>query len=150
MWVTTVRNQFFLCLCAASVVCSLSGGAHADDRFVKEAKLRSARDFDKTLPDQPVEEWLRVRLPGYKTSWGEHITDCGEGTGTAVDKERDMPLCAEIEIRDRSRVTGYLLLLVGTEKRGLLKDGLALYFGYLERRGTTYDFKRLSDLLMVK
>lgn len=145
-----MRNQLLFCLFGAAVVCSAAGSAHADDQFVKGAKLLSARDFDKTLPGQPIEEWLRVHLPGYKTFWGEHITDCGEGTGTAIDKERDMPLCVELEIKDGPKVKGYLLLLVGTEKRGLLKDGFGLYFGYLEHRGTKYDFQRLSDVLNVK
>jgi hypothetical protein len=144
------RSQCLVCLLAAGVIWSVSSGARADDEFVTGAKLLTARDFDDTLPGQPIEEWLRVHLPGYQTVWGEHITDCGEGTGRAVDKERDMPQCAEIEIRDRSRAAGYLLLLVGTQTRGLLNDGLGLYFGYLEHRGTKYDFKRLSDVLKVK
>ena len=144
-------SQFLACLVAAGVIWAASSGAGAEDHpFVQGAKLLTARDFDDTLPGQPIEEWLRVHLLGYQTVWGEHITDCGEGTGSAVDKERDMPLCAEIEIKDRSRVAGHLLLLVGTQKRGLLKDGLGLYFGYLEHRGTKYDFKRLSDVLKVK
>ena len=144
------RGQFLFCLFAASLACLVSGGAHADDQFVAGAKLRSAHDFDSTLPVQPIEEWLRVHLPLYQLSWGEHITDCGEGTGSALDKERDMPLCAEIEIMDGPKAKGYLALLVGTQKRGLLQDGIGLYFGYLEHRGTKYDFKRLSDVLEVK
>jgi len=144
------RSGFLICLFAASLVCSVPGGARADDQFVKGAKLLSAHDFDNTLPHQAVEEWLRVYLPGYKTVWGEHITDCGEGTGTAADKERDMPLCAEIEIKEGPKVAGYLALLVGTQKRGLLKDGIGPYFGFLEHRGTKYNFKRLSDVLKVK
>lgn len=150
MWPTMTRSQLFFCLFAASLVCSVSDGAHADDQFVNGAKLRSAHDFDKTLSGQPIEEWLRVHLPWYKMSWAEHITDCGEGAGSAIDKERDMPLCAEIDVKDGPEVTGYLVLLVGTQKRGLLKDGIGLYFGYLEHRGTKYDFKRLSDVLKVK
>jgi len=143
------HHQFFF-LITAGLLCSAAVGALADDQFVKEAKLRSAYDFDKTLPRQPIDEWLRVHLPWYETPWGEHITDCGEGTGSAADRERDMPLCAEIDVKDGTKVTGYLALLVATQKRGLLKDGMGLYFGYLEHRGTRYDFKRLSDVLEVK
>jgi hypothetical protein len=144
------RSQSLACLVAAGVIWAASSGARAEDPFVQGAKVLTARDFDDTLPGQPIEEWLRVHLLGYQTVWGEHITDCGEGTGRAVDKERDMPQCAEMEIRDRSRPAGYLLLLVGTQKRRRLKDGLGLYFGYLEHRGTKYDFKRLSDALKVQ
>jgi hypothetical protein len=144
------RSQCLVCLLAASVLWSVSSGARADDQLVTGAKLLTARDFDETLPGQPIEKWLREHLAEYTTVWGEHITDCGEGTGSAVDKERDMPLCAEIEIKDRASVVGYLLLLVGTQTRGLSKDGMGLYFGYLEHRGTKYDLKRLSDVLKVK
>ena len=91
-----------------------------------------------------------MHLSWYKTSWSEHITDCGEGTGSAIDMQRDMPLCAEIDVMDGPKVTGNLVLLVGTQKRGLLKDGIGLYSGYLERRGTRYNFNRLSDVLKVK
>jgi len=47
-------------------------------------------------------------------------------------------------------MVGYLALMVGTHKRGLLKEGNGLYFGYLEPAGTRYDFKRLGDVLKVK
>ena len=151
MCLIVTRSQFLLCLFAVGLICSAFGGAHAEDGVVKAAKLLTAQDFDKTLPDQPIEEWLRMHLPaGYDATWGEYATDCGEGTGSAVDKERDMPLCAEVEIREGTKVMGYLALLVGTRKRGLLKDGVGLYFGYLEHGGNKYDFKRLGDVLKVK
>ncbi len=111
----------------------------------------SARDFDKTLPDQPVVEWLRAHLPSScRVLWGEDITDCGESTGTAIDKERDMPLCAEVEIKQGAKVIGYLALFVATQKRGFLASDAGLYFGYLEHNGIKYDFRQLSDLLKVK
>lgn len=143
------HRQFFFLL-AACLLCSVAAGVHADDQFVKAAKLRSAYDFDKALPRQPIVEWLRVHLPWYETSWGEHITDCGEGTGSAADRERDMPLCAEIGVKDGPKEVGYLALLVATQKRGLLQDGIGLHSGYLEHHGTRYDFKRLSDVLKVR
>ena len=61
-----------------------------------------------------------------------------------------MPLCAEVEIKRGAKTVGYLALMVGTQKRGPLKDGNALYFGYLEHAGAKYDFKRLRDVLKVK
>lgn len=143
------RSRLLFRLVAASLACLVFGGAQADDRFVRETKSRSAHDFDDALPVQPVAEWLRAHLPSYQISWGEHITDCGEGTGSAIDKERDMPLCAEIVVKDGPKAKGYLVLLVGTQKRGLSKDGIGLYFGYLEHRGTKFEFKRLSDALKI-
>ncbi len=134
-----------------SLACSVSASTYADDKFVRAAKSLSARAFDKNLPDQPVEGWLRAHLPvDYQVVWGEEVTDCGEGTGSAIDAKRDMPLCAEVEVKRGAKMVGYLALMVGTQKRGLLKEGNGLYFGYLEHAGTKYDFKRLSDVLKVK
>jgi len=133
-----------------SFACSVSASAYADDAFVRATKSLSARDFDKDLPDQSVEAWLRAHLPaGYQAVWGEEITDCGEGGGAAIEG-RDMPLCAEVKVERGAKMVGYLALMVGTEKRGLLREGRQLYFGYLEHGGTKYDFKRLSDVLKVK
>lgn len=151
MWLNMTRSEFLLSFLATSLVCSVSASAHADDEFVRGAKSLSARDFDKTLPDQSIEAWLRAHLPvGYEAVWGKQITDCGEGTGSAVDAKRDMPLCAEVELKRGAKVAGYLALLVGTQKRGLSKESTGLYFGYLEHAGTKYDFKRLSDVLKIK
>ena len=150
MWLRMTHSQFLLSL-VTSLACSVSASAQADDEFVTGAKSLSARDFDKALPDQSIEAWLRAHLPvGYEAVWGEEITDCGEGTGTSIDAKRDMPLCAEVELKRGAKTVGYLALLVGTQKRGLLKEGLGVYFGHLEHAGTKYDFKRLGDVLKIK
>lgn len=129
----------------------LTGPAHAQDEDVAEAMSLAARKFDGSLPDQPVAAWLRSHVPArYDLVWGEQMTDCGEGTGTAVDSERDMPVCLEVEIKEGQETKGYLSLFVGTEKRGLSKDGCGLYFGFLEDGGRRYIFKRLSDVLGVQ
>jgi hypothetical protein len=146
---TPSRNVFMIL--AAIVFCSLCSVANADDEFVKKAVSLKARDFDQLLPDQPIDGWLRSHIPQrYEVVWGEHVTDCGEGTGTAVDKERDMPICLEVVLKEGPKIRGYLALYVGTEKRGFLKDGCGLYFGYLEHGGDKYNFKRLSDVTKVK
>jgi hypothetical protein len=133
------------------VFCTLFNTANAYDKYVKKAMSLMARDFEKDLPDQPIDVWLRSNIPArYMVVWGERITDCGESTGTAVDKERDMPMCIEVEIKEGPEIKGYLALFVGTKKRGLFKDGYGIYFGYLEHSGNKYIFKRLSDVLKVK
>src|SRR5712691_2074478 len=81
MWLRMTRSQFLLSM-VTSLACSVSASAQADDEFVTGAKSLSARDFDKALPDQSIEAWLRAHLPvGYEAVWGEEIADCGEGTG---------------------------------------------------------------------
>ncbi len=143
--------RYFFVLLIGVLFCTLPSDAHADDAYVKKAKLLSAQQFDSTLPDQPVGIWLRSNIPaGYEVVWGEYITDCGEGTGTAADKERDLPLCAEVELKKGAGVKGYLALFVGTQKRGLLQKGYGLYFGYIEHHGVEHNFKQLSDVSKFK
>ncbi len=96
-----------------SLACSVSASTYADDKFVRAAKSLSARAFDKNLPDQPVEGWLRAHLPvDYQVVWGEEVTDCGEGTGSAIDAKRDMPLCAEVEVKRGACTSDTLNMLV--------------------------------------
>jgi hypothetical protein len=147
---TPYKNSGFIFLTAV-FVCLVSTGALAGDDLAIKARLLSAKHFDATLPEQPVQEWLRRHLPPeYEILWGEYITDCGESTGGASDKKRDMPLCAEVEIKKGARLAGYLALFVGTQKRGLLNNGAGVYFGYLEHQGTKYNFRKLSDILNVE
>lgn len=130
---------------------SVSTGALADDALVIKARSLSAKLFDETLPAQPIEEWLRMHLPSeYEIVWGKYITDCGERTGSATDKKRDIPLCAEVEIRKGTKLVGYLDLFLGTQKRGLLNDSAGVYFGYLEHQGMKYNFRKLSDILKAE
>ena len=144
------KNSVFIFF-TAILFYSVSIGALADDALVIKAKSLNAKHFDETLPAQPIEEWLRRHLPAeYEVVWGEYITDCGESTGGAADKERDMPLCAEVEIRKRTKLVGYLALFVGTQKRGLLNDSAGVYFGYLEHQGTKYNFRKLREILNIE
>jgi hypothetical protein len=55
-----------------------------------------------------------------------------------------------VELLRESKIAGYLALLVGTQKRGLTKEGAGLYFGYAEHAGTKRGFKRLRDVLKLK
>jgi len=146
-----MRKKVTFIFFTAILFFSLSIKVLADDVLVTKAKSLSAKHFDETLPSQSVEEWLRIHIPAeYEVVWGEYITDCGESTGSIADKERDMPLCAEVEIRKETKLIGYLALFVGTRKRGLMHDYAGVYFGYLEYRGTKYNLRKLSDLLIVK
>jgi len=144
------KNSLFIFF-SAILFYSISSGALADDALVIKAKSLSAKQFDETLPSQPIEEWLRIHLPPeYEIVWGKHITDCGERTGSATDKKRDIPLCAEVEIRKGTKLVGYLALFLGTQERGLLNDNAGVYFGYLEHQGIKYNFRKLSEILDVE
>ena len=98
--------------------------AIADDDYIMFAKSLTANQYDKKLPSIPIQQWLTANLPSdVEAVWGENVTDCGEQTGTPeIDKVRDMPLCAEIQLKKEDEVIGYLLLFVGTEKKGKIKN----------------------------
>jgi len=128
-----------------------SSAAPSKDERVNTVKRMSAHDFDTTLPAEPVEQWLSANLPSARRAvWGEYMTDCGEGTGTAADAQRDRPMCAEIEIYEATNLVGYLTLLVGTDKRGMAADNKGLYFGFIDAKGVRIELHKLSDLLTVK
>jgi hypothetical protein len=124
----------------------------ADDDYVTFAKSLLARDFDASLPAQPVEQWLISSLPkGITANWGKYVTDCGEQTGApAIDKERDMPLCAEIELKLKEKAVGHLMLFVGSQTKGKLKELAKLYLGNIEQGNKTVRLKKLGDLKNMK
>jgi len=135
-----------------SMLLFVSSPTMADDAYVNFAKSLPAKKYDKKLPSIPVEPWLTSILPrGIVAVWGENVTDCGEQTGDPeIDKERDMPLCAEIELKKKDKSVGYLLLFVGTEKRGKLKDDAALYYGYIKKDDKTIELKKLQEIMTMK
>ena len=144
------KNSVFIFFIAI-LFYSVSTGALAYDALLIKVRSLNAKYFDETLPAQPIEEWLRMHLAAeYEIIWGQYLTDCGERTGSATDEKRDVPLCAEVEIRKGTQLAGYLALFVGTQKRGLLNDSAGVYFGYLEHHGTKYNFRKLSDILNIK
>ncbi len=123
---------------------------NAEDLYVAHAKRLPARAFDRMLPNQPVQAWIDANLPaGHRAEWGARITDCGEATGGLADRERDMPLCAEVEIEEGDEPRGYLALFVATERQGLLSEGMGLYFGYLDHGGILHHFWQLGDLVSL-
>ena len=52
--------------------------ALADDDYVSFAKSLPAKNFDKSLPSIPTEQWITSSLPsGIVAVWGSNVTDCG-------------------------------------------------------------------------
>ena len=126
--------------------------AMADDDYVSFAKSLPAKKYDRRLPSIPIEQWLSSALPpGVVAEWGNSVTDCGEQTGDPkIDKERDMPLCTEIEFKKKDKSVGYLLLFVGTEKKGKMKEAAGLYYGYIKQGDKTINLKRLQEITKLK
>lgn len=135
-----------------SMILFASSPAPADDDYVSFAKSLPAEKYDKSLPSIPAEQWLNSILPrGIVAVWGNSITDCGEQTGDpAIDRGRDMPLCAEIELKQKDKSVGYLLLFVGTEKKGKLKETAGLYYGYIKQGDKTIGLRKLQEITKLK
>ena len=124
----------------------------AEDDYVIIAKSLLAKDYDETLLSIPVEKWLISVLPqGIDAKWNPNITDCGEQTGDpTIDKDRDVPICAEIELNDNGRSVGYLSLVIGSTKNGISKTRAKLYYGYIKRYEKRVNIRKLSDLSKLK
>lgn len=120
----------------------------AANDYVTFAKSLLAKDYDSSLPSVSIEQWLESILPhGTVTVWGNNETDCGEQTGDPdIDKERDMPLCVEVTLVQKNRTVGYLSLLVGTDKKGKLKNNAGLYYGFIKQGEKTINLKKLREL----
>ncbi|HSB03656.1 MAG TPA: hypothetical protein VLK23_00585 [Thermodesulfobacteriota bacterium] len=124
----------------------------AEDDYVRFAKSLMAKDYEQSLPSIPIQEWLRSILPnGIVALWNPTITDCGEQTGDAeIDKNRDIPMCAEIELKENGTSVGYLLLMIGTQRKGNVKEYAALFSGFVTRHEKTINLRKLSDLSKMR
>jgi hypothetical protein len=134
------------------MILSAASPALADDDYVSYAKSLPAKQFDNSLPSIPTEQWLASSLPsGIVAVWENNVTDCGEQAGDPeIDKKRDMPLCAEIELKKKDKSVGHLLLLVGTEKKGTEVEAVGLYYGYIKKGAKTIDLNKLQEVMKLK
>jgi hypothetical protein len=137
---------------AISTLLLSSSPSAADDDYMTFAKSLTAKEYDQSLPPLPVDQWLTSVLPhGIVALWGTYVTDCGELTGVlATDMDRDMPACAEIELKENGRSAGYILLFIGSEKKGKSNTNAGLYSGEISRDGVVIKLKKLSDLKNMK
>jgi hypothetical protein len=85
---------------------------------ISTAKKAIVRELDNTLAAVAFETWLRG-LVGSQAEMKWEVNDCGEQTGTAADRGRDLPLCAEVQLDIPGRRRLSLSLLVGSENRGV-------------------------------
>jgi hypothetical protein len=124
----------------------------ADDDYVIFTKSLRVDKYDKSLPAIPLEKWLTSILPrGIVAVWSETVTDCGEQTGVPeIDKKRNMLLCVEIELREKGKSVGYLLLFVGTNRKGISKEGVSLYYGYIKQGEKNVRLKNLKEIAKMK
>lgn len=132
----------------ASILIALmaSGAAVADEQdFLAAAKSTLASQVEPGLADETIDVWLAgVIGQQVPTVWG--INDCGEQTGDpAVDKERDLPICGELEATLAPDRSVYLYFSLGTQSLGVLEGRDLWFVGILEPENTL-TFESLSAL----
>ena len=111
------------------------------------AQMISAQKFDASLPLMTVDAWLSSVVPNkVNVTWGSHMTGCGEQTGTSVDADRDMPICAEVEMKGPNEKKAYLLLFVGTRNSGFTPENAQLYWGFYKSGEAFEELRKLGDL----
>jgi hypothetical protein len=86
---------------------------------ISAAKNAVVQDMEKTLPRVTFEAWVQG-LVGAQAALKWSTNDCGEQTGNpALDKGRDFPICAEVQVVVAGDRQLSLSLMVGSTSRGL-------------------------------
>jgi hypothetical protein len=86
---------------------------------IRAAKNAVVQDMEKTLPRATFETWVQG-LVGAQATLKWSTNDCGEQTGNpALDKGRDFPICAEVQVALAGDRQLSLSLMVGSTSRGL-------------------------------
>jgi len=137
---------FFLAfLLSASV---LQAGAQARDaRAIAAAKNTSVHRMDPSLPDRPLERWLR-EVAGRQARITWEVNDCGEQTGNPeTDKGRDFPMCAEAQVTLQGKRKLYVAFSVGTFKTGVHTGSVRFAYAVIHRPGgRDRSIRKLSQL----
>jgi hypothetical protein len=86
---------------------------------ISAAKNAVVQDVEKALPRVTFEAWLQG-LVGPQAALKWSTNDCGEQTGNpALDRGRDFPICAEVQVAVAGDRQLSLSLMVGSTSRGL-------------------------------
>jgi hypothetical protein len=88
---------------------------------ISAAKHAVVHDMEQALPRVTFEAWVRGLVGAHRVlTWSTN--DCGEQTGDpALDRGRDFPICAEVEVAVTGDRRLSLALMVGSTSRGLIR-----------------------------
>ena len=102
---------------------------------IDAAKKAIVRQIDPALPRTTFEAWLRGLVgPQAVTKW--EVNDCGEQTGNpALDKDRDSPMCAQVQVFLDGKRELHLSHAVGTRRHGVTAAPPAFFSGHLTESG---------------
>jgi hypothetical protein len=86
---------------------------------ISAAKNAVVQDVEKALPRVTFEAWVQG-LVGAQAALKWSTNDCGEQTGNPnLDRGRDFPICAEVQVAVAGDRQLSLSLMVGSTSRGL-------------------------------
>lgn len=115
-----------------------------DDKLIRQVQQISVAQLDSVLPAVSFEKWLRVEA-GADAEFHWEVNDCGEQTGTAADRDRDFPLCVEVQANMKDHRTIVVSIAVGTFHKGAVGKP-TVYFVQLATPRKTINLDHLSDL----
>jgi Gram-negative bacterial TonB protein C-terminal len=131
-----------------NVLCIWMAGATQVGSFEKQAissaQKISASDLDEALPDRPFAGWFNETVgPDAGVVW--QLTECGEQITAPGETGQDLPACAEINayLPDGRKV--YVVISVGTFKKGMTGKP-SFFLAVIEQNEQLYPVRRLSDL----
>ena len=119
-----------------------------DRQAIAAAQQTNVQQLDRSLrAKQAFSVWF-AELVGSTTKVVWEVNDCGEATGSAADRDRDLPMCAEARAflgKDREVV---ISIMVGTTRKGIVPSP-GVYYVIVEERGSIRDAKTLSGLAQL-
>src|SRR5215471_9559409 len=115
-----------------------------EKRAITSAQQMSASDLDAALPDRPFAGWFsKVVGPRAGVVW--QLTECGDPLAASGEAGQDLPACAEVNAWLPSGRKVFVLISVGTFKKGLA--GKPSFFrAVIEQNERLYQVRRLSEL----
>ena len=127
-----MRKSIFL----IALLCGLSVTSMGQKRFSEREAIARAQTtivhrFDAKLSNQRFDVWL-ANLLGKDTKIAWSLHDCGETTGTAADRARDMPICAGVDAYFPDGRRLLLYIIAGSQRRELIKISENIYFGLIK------------------
>jgi len=115
------------------------------EQLLAAGQATLASQIEAGLPEVSVASWIGALVGvGQTPAWA--LNDCGEQAGVpATDAQRDLPVCAELEIQLPEGGSVYLYFLVGTQSKGVV-ESRGLYFAGVLRGGQNLTFPNLTSL----
>jgi TonB family protein len=115
-----------------------------EKRAISSAQEMSASDLDTALPDRPFAGWFS-EVVGPKAGVVWQLTECGDPLAASGGAGQDLPACAEVNAWLPSGRKVFVLISVGTFKKGLAGKP-SLFCAVIEQNERLYQVRRLSEL----